>query len=281
LPPGIRLSATIYLYGGPIFFMEHNNFTSRMLSKNTWIIFGEGCTSYLLVGKNSGLMIDSGFSTENIQKYAQSLIDVPVNMVANTHGHFDHTGGNGWFQHAYMSAKALEIAKVPYPSLDAAKYRTDYIVTVIGDGDVIDLGGRKLVVIEIPAHAPSSIALLDRSEKILFSGDEVADFVVLIWMQNDPQPYVEQHALNMEKLLRYRDGFDKICSGHGDGFVEADIISRYLEHDHSIMAGKQSEPWIMAPGGPADFHMPQPEFKRISKYLDTNLVFDSRYVKFP
>ena len=100
-------------------------------------------------------------------------------------------------------------------------------------------------------------------------------------MQNDPQPYVEQHALNMEKLLRYRDGFDKICSGHGDGFVEADIISRYLEHDHSIMAGKQSEPWIMAPGGPADFHMPQPEFKRISKYLDTNLVFDSRYVKFP
>lgn len=281
MPPRIWFTAYQYQYGGSTIDMEGNVFTSRMLTKNTWIIFGEGCTSYLLVGQKVGLMIDSGFSTENIQKYAQSLIDVPLNLVANTHGHFDHTGGNGWFQHAYMSAKALEIAKVPYPSLDAKKYRTDYIVTVVGDGDIIDLGGRMLEVFEIPAHAPSSIALLDRSERILFTGDEVANFIVLVWMQNEPQPYVEQHARNMEKLLRHRNAFDKICWGHGDGFLDADIVGRFLEHDHLIMAGKESEPWVPAPDGPADFHMPQPEFKRISKYLDTNLVFDLRYIRIP
>ncbi len=260
--------------------MEGNVFTSRMLTKNTWIIFGEGCTSYLLVGQKAGLMIDSGFSTENIQKYAQSLIDVPLNLVANTHGHFDHTGGNGWFQYAFMSAKALEIAKIPYPSLESTKYRTDYIVTVVGDGDIIDLGGRQLEVLEIPAHAPSSIALLDRSERILFSGDEVADMVVLVWMQDAPQPYIEQHALNMKKLLLQRDAFDFVCWGHGTGFLEADIVSRYLEHDELIMAGKETEPWVRFPGGPADFYMPQPEFKRQSTHLDTRLVFDMRYIRF-
>ena len=98
--------------------MENSVFSSRKLDDNTWIIFGEGCTSYLVVGNKMGLMVDSGFATENIQKYAQTLTDKPVNHVINTHGHFDHTGGNGWFQHAYMSAKALEIAKIPYPSLD-------------------------------------------------------------------------------------------------------------------------------------------------------------------
>ena len=261
--------------------MEGDLFTSRMLTNNTWIIFGEGCTSYLLAGQKAGLMIDSGFSTENIQKYAQALINVPLTMVANTHGHFDHTGGNGWFQHAYMSAKALEIAKIPYPSLEPSRYRTDYVVTVVGDGDIIDLGGRKLEILEIPAHAPSSIAFLDRSEHILFSGDEVADLVVLVWMQDEPQPYIEQHALNMEKLLRYREAFDKVCWGHGNGFLEADLVKRYLEHDELIMAGKATEPWMMMPGGPADFHMPQPEFKRQSAYLDTRLVFDMRYIKFP
>lgn len=260
--------------------MENSVFSSRKLDDNTWIIFGEGCTSYLVVGNKMGLMVDSGFATGNIQKYAQTLTDKPVNHVINTHGHFDHTGGNGWFQHAYMSAKALEIAKIPYPSLDPSKYRTDYVVTVVGDGDVIDLGGRRLEVLEIPAHAPSSIALLDRSEKILFSGDEVADLVVLVWMQDEPQPYVEQHALNMEKLLRQRDGFERICWGHGAGFLEGDLVKRYLEHDELIMAGKETEPWVPLPGGPADFFMPQPEFKRKSGYLDTQLVFDLRYIKF-
>ena len=260
--------------------MEGNVFTSRKLTKNTWIILGEGCTSYLLAGQNAGLMIDSGFATVNIQKYAQSLIDLPVNMVANTHGHFDHTGGNGWFQHAYMSAKALEIAKIPYPSLEPSKYRTDYIVTVVGDGDIIDLGGRRLEILEIPAHSPSSIALLDRSERVLFSGDEVADLVMLVWMQDAPQPHIEQHALNMEKLLRYREAFDSVCWGHGLDFLEADIVKRYLEHDELIMAGKETEPWRMVPGGAVDFHMPQPEFKRYSIYLDTRLVFDSRYIRF-
>ena len=261
--------------------MEDSVFTSRKLEKDTWIIFGEGCTSYLLAGQRAGLMIDSGFSTENIQKFAQSLIDVPLTMVANTHGHFDHTGGNGWFDHAYMSAKALEIAKIPYPSLEPSKYRTDYVVTLVGDGDNIDLGGRTLEVLEIPAHAPSSIALLDRSKRILFPGDEVADLVVLVWMQDEPQPYIQQHALNMEKLLKLRDAYDRICWGHGTGFLDAEIVKRYLEHDELIMAGKTTEPWQLAPGGPADFHMPQPEFKRQSTYLDTRLVFDNRYVKFP
>lgn len=46
-----------------------------------------------------------------------------VEMVANAHGHFEHTGGNGWFSHAYMHEKALLTAKTPYPSLDASQYK--------------------------------------------------------------------------------------------------------------------------------------------------------------
>ena len=127
--------------------MSDTLFRSRPICTNTWLIQGDGCTSYLVVGDKCGVLIDTGFATENIQKYAQSLTDKPVQWAANTHGHFDHTGGNGWFERAYMSAKALEIAKIPYPSKASLNYPLDYPVTIVGDGDTIDLGNRTLEVI--------------------------------------------------------------------------------------------------------------------------------------
>ena len=121
-------------------FMTPNNFfKSRLISPNTWHIQGDGSNSYLLVGDCKGVVIDTGFATENIQEYAQTLTEKPVKMAANTHGHINHTGGNGWFTYSYMSVKTLDIAKTPYPSLDASKYLTNYLVTLVGDGNTIDL----------------------------------------------------------------------------------------------------------------------------------------------
>jgi hydroxyacylglutathione hydrolase len=258
--------------------MASTIFHSRPICTNTWLIQGDGSSSYLVVGDERGVIIDTGFATENIQAYAQSLTDKPVKWAANTHGHFDHTGGNGWFERAYMSAKALEIAKIPYPSKASLDYPLDYPVTIVGDGDRIDLGERDLEVIEIPAHAPSSIAFLDRKKRIMFTGDEVGNGVMLVWMQDEPQPTVEQHAQNMEKLLKYRKAFDFICSGHELAMGDPSLIEDYLENDRRIMSGMEGEPWVPHPGGPADFHMPQPEFKRISVYKGTSLGYDLRYV---
>jgi glyoxylase-like metal-dependent hydrolase (beta-lactamase superfamily II) len=258
--------------------MPETIFCSSPLCANTWLIQGDGCTSYLVVGDDLGVVVDTGFATENIQAYAQTLTDKPVKIAANTHGHFDHTGGNGWFERAYMSAKALEIAKTPYPSKAALEYRLDYPVTIVGEGDKIDLGGRVLEVIEIPAHSPSSIAFLDRKERIMFTGDEVADVVMLYWMQDEPQPTIEQHTQNMEKLLRYRTDFDHICAGHAQGMGDASLVDDYLENDRRIMSGIEGELMVLRDDGPADFHMYQIEFKRMSVYKGTMLGYDTRYV---
>ena len=261
--------------------MSSTIFRSRPIWANTWVIQGDGCTSYLVVGDECGVVIDTGFATENIQAYAQSLTDRPVRWAANTHGHFDHTGGNGWFERAYMSAKALEIAKIPYPSKMALSYPLDYPVTLVGDGDEIDMGKRTLEVFEVPAHAPSSIAFLDRKERILFSGDEVGPFVMLYWQQEEPQPTVEQHAQNMAKLLQHREAFDHICAGHGQGMEDGSMVEDYLEHGRGIMSGLiEGEQMEMLTDGPdpRDFRMYQLEFKRTSTYKGTGLGYDVRYI---
>ncbi len=258
--------------------MTDTIFHSELLCPNTWLIQGDGANSYLVVGDERGILIDTGFATENIQSYAQSLTDKPVKIAANTHGHFDHTGGNGWFERTYMSAKALEIAKIPYPSKASLDYPLDYLVTIVGDGDTIDLGNRVLEVFEIPAHAPSSIAFLDRKERILFTGDEVDTHVMLYWMQDEPQPAIEQHAQNMEKLLKHRKEFDFICAGHEQVMGDASLVEEYLEHDRRIMSGIEGEQMVMRADGPKDFRMHQIEFKRSSVYKGTSLGYDLRYV---
>ena len=258
--------------------MKSNFFLSRLICPNTWLIQGDGANSYLVVGDERGVLIDTGFAIENIQRYAQTLTNKPVKMAANTHGHFDHTGGNGWFPCAYMSPRALEIAKTPYPSLDASKYPIDYLVTIVGDGDQINLGHRALEVIEIPAHAPSSIAFLDKRERILFTGDEVDGHVMLVWMQDEPQPTIEQHAKNMEKLLQHTGEFDFICAGHEQVMGDASLVEDHLENDRRIMSGMEGVPMVPGADGPKDFHIPQIEFKRSSIYKGITLGYDLRYV---
>lgn len=258
--------------------MAKSIFKSTKISRDTWLIQGDGSNSYLVVGQKIGVLIDTGFAIQNIQKYVQTLTDKPVLKAANTHGHFDHTGGNGWFTQAFMSAKALEIARTPYPSKASLNYPLNYPITIICDGDVIDLGDRSLEVMEIPAHAPSSVAYLDRTQRILFTGDEVDSTVALIWQQDEPQPTVEQHAQNIKKLLRYRAEFDSICGGHQKVMADATLVETFLEHDNRIMAGNYGDPFVALHDSPADFHMPQPEFKRISTFKDSSIIFDSRYV---
>ena len=258
--------------------MPSTIFHSKPIAPQTWLIQGDGSNSYLVVGDKQGIVIDTGFATENIQQYAQTLTDIPVRIAANTHGHFDHTGGNGWFERAYMSARALEIAKTPYPSKAALDYPLKYLVTIVGDGDIIDLGGRSLEVFEIPAHAPSSIAFLDRKERILFSGDEVDKGVMLYWMQDEPQPTIEQYALNLEKLLQQRKDYDFICGGHEMVMGDASLVEDYLEHARQILSGIEGEPMILQGKFPADFHMYQIEYKRTSIYKGTRIGYDLRYV---
>ncbi len=57
----------------------------------------------------------------------------------------------------------------------------DYTKVFVGEGFVFELGGRQVEVIEIPAHASGSIALLDRQTKMLFAGDEIEAGQVLLF----------------------------------------------------------------------------------------------------
>ena len=138
----------------------------------TWRIEfgGHGC--FLITGTKNAMLIDTGMNRNNLREFVESITDLPI-IVVNTHGHFDHTGGNGWFDKVYMSEYASGEAKKAFPHIEHPEdFPFDYEIVVIEEGHIFDIGGRRIEAIASPAHSPGSFCYLDKDRRLLFTGDE-------------------------------------------------------------------------------------------------------------
>lgn len=115
--------------------------------------------------------------------------------IAVTHIHLDHAGGVGDLARTFPRARiyvhelgarhlvdptrlVASAARVYGPLLDRLYGRLDPTpadaITVLGDGDVVDVGGGRLLsAIDSPGHAKHHLGFLDSSSGLLFSGDAV------------------------------------------------------------------------------------------------------------
>jgi len=274
--------------------MSEPYFRAAKVKPHTWQILSDGDYSYLIEGEEEALVIDSGYGAGNIREFCQTLINKPVNRIANTHDHFDHTANNCYFDLAYMSAETKPLATIPFPSFEGIAFPRDYAVEIVDTGDTIPLKGRDLTVFKIPDHAVGSIVFLDRKERILFSGDEIG-----MPFGKPLQGSVERWAQYMEELVEYRGEFDTICTGFC--VMEANIVEQYLENARHILAGNEGirfEPtpfpnvssmspegktiWkrrVPHPGdGPQKWNADQ-EFKRMMEYAGCKIIYDIRRIR--
>ena len=263
---------------------------SEKLAPDTWRINGTGCTAYLVCGDREGAMIDTGDSTEDIRAYAQDLCGKSVRMVMNTHGHFDHTGGNGFFSVAFMGKKAAEIAKLPNGNQPIEEYPLDYPIVTVDDGFTLDLGGRVFEAIRMDGHSPDCIAWLDKRERILFTGDNM-NMVPMKYKCVDPQPSMLLYMQSVAKVLTRREEYDWILMGHGGELISADQVNHTMMAALRALDGELDTPKfpMCGPGqghtgrhkgdhGP-DFSKHDPADNGFIEYKDARIMFNKRYLK--
>ena len=127
-------------------------------------------------------------------------------MAVISHTHLDHTGGAHEFDRVAVHALepdamasppaaslhprtemellglAIPVADrlpdslleaLPEPGFDPTAFtiRPATVTRALADGDVIDLGDRRLRVVRSPGHSPGSIVLLDEDLRWLYTGD--------------------------------------------------------------------------------------------------------------
>lgn len=215
------------------------------IKPDTWVITNRWQNfMYLLIGEEKALLIDSGYGEGNIREFVEQITDKPI-MVLNTHGHFDHTGGNAWWTEAWMAESAVPIARKTFePVHDEwfnAKPHTNYRENIVKDGDLIDLGKRKLDIIAIPAHNESSIAILDWQTRLLFVGDELESGQVLLFVRNKNislHDVATAHKANMERLKARRSDYDALCPAHNGVMLDPDTyIDDYIKLAEELING--------------------------------------------
>ena len=196
------------------------------INHNTWRIEDGGVRFFLLAGDKKALLIDSGMTVHNAKEIAESLVELPVELL-NTHADMDHIGSNEEFDSFYMNPAE---ASNYYNS----RPRTGTIIPVT-DGDIIDLGNRELQIITLPGHTPGSIAVLDKENRVLISGDPIQDGDIFMFgVQREMHAYI----LSLEKLEKYKDSFDTIYASHATFPISPEIIPALHDGAKRVLAGE-------------------------------------------
>ena len=150
---------------GKVIF-KNDDVIFHQLDEHTWVGSGHVMHNesfYLLEGNNGALLIDCGTKIADLDKIVAAITKKPIMLVA-THVHPDHVGAATYFPEIYIN---------PADTVNIPKFLANFkgLVKYLKDGEIIDLGGRKIEVLFTPAHTPGSTTYIDESARYGFSGD--------------------------------------------------------------------------------------------------------------
>ncbi|MDO4622005.1 MAG: MBL fold metallo-hydrolase [Eubacteriales bacterium] len=231
--------------------MIFGSYVPWKLDASTWIIqFMNGSEyMYLLEGEEKALLIDTGWGSGNLRALVEKLTDKPI-LVVNSHFHPDHAGGNGEFEQVYVSRRyaddvgtlseslmPFDLSRLPHP---------DYVKILIGEGFVFDLGNREVEVMEARnAHCNSSLFFLDRSHRMIFTGDEFESAQSNLF--NDPlnekgeistgREVFENFTANAKRIWELRDAYDLVLPNHNGSPMAKCYIEEYAELYDALLKG--------------------------------------------
>lgn len=163
-------------------------------------------------------VIDPGGHVEQIlERLKKHQLDVA--MIINTHGHFDHIGGNGGLLKA--TGAELIIHRDDRPLLDrAAEHAAAFGLQAepspeptrqLEGGETLELGELSLQVIHTPGHSPGGMCLL--VDDCLLVGDTL--FAGSIGRTDLPGGNHQQLISNIKEKLLPLPEDTKVYPGHG------------------------------------------------------------------
>src|ERR1700730_7546197 len=215
----------------------------------------EEVISYLIVGQKQALLFDTGMGIANIHRIVSRLTSLPV-VVLNSHTHDDHVGGNWQFNSIYGLDTAFtrenakgstadaqaeiapgEICGDLPKGFDAKAYRTKpwHVSFFIHDEFKIKLGGRTVEVIATPGHTPDAIALIDRDNGLLFTGDTY--YPAPIWLFR-PETDLAAYEKSIARLAALAPEIKTVLGAHNIPVAPPTVLPALVQAFADLQAGK-------------------------------------------
>lgn len=195
------------------------------------------CASvFVIVGTKRALVLDTGIGIGDLKWVIEHRItDKPYDVVL-THNHADHIGGAGFFEEVWIHeadydwsdlavpptlegrkfyAKLIAERENKYyayePERDIVEWPKDPVKHVLKDGQIFDLGDRKVTVYHCPGHTPGECAVIDDKSRILLVGDACNRNLLI------PEEVMADAKRGLERLAALRgEAYDAVYNSHHD-----------------------------------------------------------------
>jgi glyoxylase-like metal-dependent hydrolase (beta-lactamase superfamily II) len=230
----------------------------------------EEVMSFLITGDDFALMFDTGLGIGNIRRVVDQLTDLDV-VVLNSHTHYDHIGGNHLFDTIYgtsldytqkrsMGSPPGAVAGFlqegwvwkPLPDGFEPDQYQSYAFEIdkfVAEGDQIDIGGRVLEILFTPGHAPDSICLLDRENRLLLTGDTF--YLAPLYTHLEGSSF-EDYSASAARLAGLADQVDRALTSHNVPVVDSAYMTALGQAFAEIESGAASD--VTISDGNREYH---------------------------
>ena len=238
--------------------MQNKFFSTDKLSDSVTRIHGMGGElCYLIEGNERALLIDGLTGVGSLKAFVRELTELPV-MMAATHGHIDHVGAAWEYGEVFINPDDIALMYTPHhsepagrlgfasaPSFTGEPKRT--VPTLadvpaprpvktypIYEGDIFDLGGIQIEVIQVPGHTQGTVVFLDRAARVVYSGDACNANTLLCLPGSST---IEEYKESLLHFKTFQKDFDVMYGGHGAVAVPNTIIDDGIAMCERILSG--------------------------------------------
>lgn len=198
--------------------------------------------SHLVVGEERALLIDTGIGLLPMRPVVERITELPVTVI-NTHTHYDHIGGNWEFDsvlavdspYTRLNMEGVDHDTVAIDFLPEAFCKgipenvdvNAYFVKPwhatggVSDGELIDLGGRSIEVLFTPGHTPDALTLVDRENRLMFTGDTWYDASLWLFVQ---ETNLDHYEASLDRLVEVEIGTEYLFGAHNSARFPAGIL---------------------------------------------------------
>jgi len=194
-----------------------------------------GCHVYLIIGDELNVLIDTGIITKfNSFNYLLTtevgLKVEDIDLVINTHEHFDHISSNAYF-HCPIAAHRWAAVKIQHSDELITKGKkwgvdlTEMRINIwLEDRNIIDLGNTMLKVIETPGHTSGCICLLEPYKNYIFSGDTLFKGATTNIYESGS---ISEHIDSLQILDTLK--INSFYPSHGHSVLGLDLVAQEIE----------------------------------------------------